>query len=487
MPSLFAKVFERMDSAPLEAVADTLSFETIDPAILADRLELERHGNERRGLSAPEGVDAFDSIEHTILTEIEEYRRRAVDRMTMCLEAYASRLQAFDFAQARLEIVAAIHEAKTNFIAEVHQGKTELFSKRRAVIDATNDLDAFRQQHSLLRQAHLPDTTLWIWGIVTILFLIEMAINASLFAGGLAGGFLEGFSLAAGVAFLNVALGFAVGLYVARFLLYKTILYRLLALLGLLIDLSIAAMGNLAVARFRTALGSPNPEAAVAAVFDLPFLEMIGQLPGITGFQSYILLGVGVLFHYIAMFDGFKLDDPYPFYGKYWRKRNEAEDEYLETKEGLIEYLTTQRDESISDMRDAASRLSASRNLAARIVEYRAQTYQRFETYLDNLERIANQLIVLYREAKGMGTLPVAWRFPNRNESGAPWRDIARLDPQEEKERRKIAARTQEDIEAGIADISEKYIEAVTTYEHIAEMLSQGQANGETQIASARS
>ena len=96
---MFGEVLGRLKSPPLEAVADTLAFETIDAGTLAQRLQLVRNGEERgRQNSPPPDAETFDSIEHTILAEIEEYRRKAVDRLTRSLEAYAARLRAFDTA-----------------------------------------------------------------------------------------------------------------------------------------------------------------------------------------------------------------------------------------------------------------------------------------------------------------------------------------------------------------------------------------------------
>ncbi len=53
MAGLFQKAFQRLDSTPLEAVADTLAFETIDSGRLAQRLELQRHGAERGKKNEP--------------------------------------------------------------------------------------------------------------------------------------------------------------------------------------------------------------------------------------------------------------------------------------------------------------------------------------------------------------------------------------------------------------------------------------------------
>ena len=486
MAGVFAKALGRLDSTPLEAVADTLQFETIEPSRLADRLELKKHGAERGKRSDPSGdTQSFDSIEHTILEEIENYRRRAVDRVSRELEAYSARLRAFDFEDARLRIISAINTAKGNFAAEVHQGANELHQKRRAVLEATRDVDEFRTRHGIRRQAHLPENRTLIIGIVAALFFAEVAMNALLFASGLAGGAQEGFSTATALGALNVLVGFGAGLFVVRFLLYRNPLVKAVAALGLVADLAVASFLNLGVGRFRSALNSADPEGALATAFSSP-VEVFTNIGQISGFLSYVLVALGILFHVIAMLEGFKFDDPYPFYGRYWRKRADAETDYAETKEHLIQFLTAQRDETISEMQDASRSLATSRKLAGRIAENRVRHGQRFEAYIDLLERIANQLLSIYREENAAHrATPVpahfktSWSFPSRASLGAPaGPDL--FAPNDD-----IATRTQEDLETGIVEVSEAYVEAVTTYKKIETMLEQDIDNGPALSAAA--
>ena len=474
MPGVFRAALNRLDNRPLEAVASTLDFGKIDPGDLANRLDLKRQGTERGQKNEPQSpATNFDSVEHTIIAEIENYRRQAVDQVTRTLEAYAARIQSFDFQEARLDILAAIKGAEANLVTETHQGQNELSQKKEAVIGATNDVESFRKRHLLTRVGHPPKSRIWIVGAFVALFVIEAGpINGALFAGGLPGGFLEGLAIAGGVALLNVVVGFATGLFVVRFLFYRSFVARVLAWTFLATDLVLCVLLNLGVARFRSALNTTDPDAALAA-FQLPPLELLQHITQVTGFQSYVLIGVGILFHLAAMLDGFKYDDPYPFYGKYCRMKSDAEKDYTETFEALIAKLTRFRDETIEDMKDASRALAASRRLAVRVIENRLGTLQRYETYVDNLERIANQLLVFYREAnKAYRSTPspqhfaTAWRFPNRPTLGfASPRGGNGTDDDD------IAKRTQDDLEAGIENVSKRYVAAVTEYQKISTLL----------------
>ena len=471
---VFKARLSRLNSSPIEVVATTLEFGRIEPSDLAKRLELEKHGEERGKRNEPSSKAAsFDSIEHTIISEIESYRRNAVDRLTRSLESYSARLQSFDFLQVRVDLISALSRAKADFIAEVHQGENELFQKRRAVLGTTRDVDEFRAAHGIKRLYHPPLPRVWTLGLLLFLLLIEaLPINGALFAGGLPGGFSEGMAIAAGIAFLNVAVGFAAGLCVVRFLLYKSAIIRVCAAIALLTDFVFCVGLNLGVARFRSALNTLDPEAALSSMFGVPFLEVIQHLTDITGFQSYILVGVGIMFHVTTIADGFKFDDPYPFYGKFWRKRERAETEYAQTSEYLIAYLTEKRDETIDEIQTASRTLASSRRIAARISENRQAALARFSAYIDSLERTANQLLTLYREENQSNRSAPApahfieeWQFSDRPSMQGQSNDKERWADDD------VARRTQEDLEKGIAEVGQHYVTAVTTYKKIRTMV----------------
>ncbi len=470
MAGIFERALKRLDATPEERVATTLAFETIDAAKLADRLELETQGADRGKRNEPfSDAEAFDSVENTIIAELEEYRRKAIDRMTRSLEAYSARLQALDFENARVDILAAIEQAKADFIAEVHQGANTLFQKRRSVIEATNDVEQFRREHGITRQAHLPDSKIWIAGVLLALLIVEALGNGALFSGGLSGGFLEGSVVALGIAAINVIVGFAIGLYVVRFILYRNWFIRIAAFAGLLLELGFNAFVNLGVGRFRSALNSADPDAALFSAFGISPVEAFRQITEITGFQSYVLICLGIVFHLAAMFDGFKLDDPYPFYGTYWRIRETAENDYSQTKEGLIQFLTEKRDETIAEMQEASRSLTGARRIASRIAENRIQTQQRFRSYMDSLVTTGNQLLTYYREVNTRNRSTKApphfrerWSFKDDITQGGG-SDTA-------SDGVDIVKKTLDDLEDGIEVVNRSFVEAVTSYKKIESM-----------------
>ncbi|MGO9484636.1 MAG: hypothetical protein ACLPX9_08640, partial [Rhodomicrobium sp.] len=231
------------------------------------------------------------------------------------------------------------------------------------------DLENFKAEHRLSRDAHYPSSPLLAFGILSILIIVEAGINGVLFADssdqGLFGGWLEALVLS----ITNVGAAFLLGrvvlpqlhrrgpvLKAGAFVLCLAGAGALAAinvigahyrdfkseagpdpapLLAAKHETSLALSGAkpvLAAAALRKAAKpapaepSPPPPAPVAENEKAKEREAIAQLYGapfaFRSFMSFFLFVIGLCGASIAALDGYKLDDPYPGYGK--RHRNYA-------------------------------------------------------------------------------------------------------------------------------------------------------------------
>ena len=71
---------------------------------------------------------------------------------------------------------------------------------------------------------------------------------------------------------------------------------------------------------------------------------------------------MGLFFCMVAAIDGFKMDDPYPGYGKISRKHEEIIREYTDEKANIVDDLTYTRDRALDYIRDARQNLAARRS-----------------------------------------------------------------------------------------------------------------------------
>ncbi len=236
------------------------------------------------------------------------------------------------------------------------------------------DLERFRCENRISRDAHYPASPILGFGILSLLILLEACINGVLFADssdrGLFGGWLEAMVLA----ITNVGVAFLVGYIVVPQVNRRAFLPKagaiLLAIAGfaalILVNLFGAHYRDFKAATARTELTAPVPPAPRREAS----LPISGQKPGqadapasraaqlsmsdaglkrfpaaeerskrsemealrrvfqapfeLESFTSFFLLIIGLCAATIAAADGYKFDDPFPGYGKCCRRYAEA-------------------------------------------------------------------------------------------------------------------------------------------------------------------
>jgi hypothetical protein len=232
------------------------------------------------------------------------------------------------------------------------------------------DLDRFKATNGLSREAHYPASPTLGIGILAFLILLEAAINGVLFAEtsdqGLFGGWLEALVLS----ITNVGAAFLLGRLLLPQLHRRGFVLRLAAAIITLAGVFALVSVNLIGAHYRDfraefaradlAAGAPlTPRAETAIVLPGPRWNAAAKptKPGgpdtrpaqpaqpeqkkmptereairkalqapldLQSFTSVFLLVIGLCGATVAVWDGYKFDDPYPGYGKRHRRYLEA-------------------------------------------------------------------------------------------------------------------------------------------------------------------
>ena len=231
------------------------------------------------------------------------------------------------------------------------------------------DLESFKAEHRLSRDAHYPSSPLLAFGILSILVIVEAGINGVLFADssdqGLFGGWLEALVLS----IANVGAAFLLGRVVLPQLHRRGPGLKAAGLVLCLAGLASIVAINLTGAHYRDfkseAIPDPAPPIALKQEASLSLgaakqvlsassprkgakpasaeqspsapppvqiadnaktkeREAIAKLLGAPfafgSFMSFFLFVIGLCGASIAALDGYKLDDPFPGYGKRHRK-----------------------------------------------------------------------------------------------------------------------------------------------------------------------
>jgi hypothetical protein len=234
------------------------------------------------------------------------------------------------------------------------------------------DLEQFKAEHRLSRDAHYPASPLLAFGILSILIIVEAGINGVLFADssdqGLFGGWLEALVLS----IANAGAAFLFGRVALPQLHRRGAASKTAALALCVAGFAAIAAINLAGAHYRDFRAEANPEPAAPAVAKpetsllLSGAKLASPAPALRkaakpapapppaalpqhplpdngkakereaiaklfatpfafgSFLSVFLFAIGLCAAIIAALDGYKFDDPFPGYGRRHRKYADA-------------------------------------------------------------------------------------------------------------------------------------------------------------------
>ncbi len=368
----------------------------LDLEKIKNDLDLVREGRKRGEKNLPPSTsEALDDIEHKIIATIETEQRHHQQTLNEQLSAQHQRITSLDLEHEAINIASAAQRASTEFIVKVNDGKATLFTLWRNVCLIENQWNEFRKKNELTHPADYPLSRLWNFVVILVILAVESVLNGSFLARGLETGLVGGVIEAFVIAGINVSFGFFLGDSVMRYLFHRNYLLRFLTLFEVPVSCVIAIFFNLLVGHYRDALGGPDPAHASAAALNSFTLHPFA----LVAFESWVLFAMGLFFSLVAAIDGFKMDDPYPGYGKISRKHEEIVHEYSDEKANIIDDLSSTRDQALEYIREARQNLAARRTELSSILDQREKLISFFEAQQSYLNRAANELLSTYRGA----------------------------------------------------------------------------------------
>ncbi|WP_413992421.1 hypothetical protein ACMDCR_10190 [Labrys okinawensis] len=373
------------------------TFPDIDTDRLAKQMDLAGRGRERGANNEPPtSVTAPDQIEAEIVERIEAVKKSSHALIEDELRTYAERLAALDFEDRFTQIQHAAPAAVGDFKLEARAGKDDLYALRRNLRDLDAEQQAFRRRNKIEHTARVQGgaTTFLKIAILVVLFLVEAIANGNFLSKGnelgLLGGLTEAFAFAA----LNIVGTVIIGLYGIKQITHISISRRAIGFISVLFYLVFSFCLNLALAHYREVSGTILEGAGAEVVRRLASRPFELQ-----ELNSWILFALGLLFSLIALIDSLTFSDSYPGYSDVQRRLEAAREDYRRTKADLGDTLREVRDEYQERMEEISRDLSVRRSEYEAIVANRSRMIKLFVQHQEHLERAANVLLGIYREA----------------------------------------------------------------------------------------
>lgn len=464
---VFERLRKRIDNYKHPFVPNATEFMPIDIDKVASDLSLVEKGTERGKSELPRtDSSGYDEIENSIINSIIGARATAKSDYDLTQSAYNERLKGLNLSARSSDIRIEAAKAVSDFDTSHHSGADELYRLRLNVLDSREELEEFKKDRGIRRNARYPESLAYHYGFIIFLFAFEGLLNGSVFGQGHDAGLLGGILFAMGIAFVNVfVLGLA-GSLCFKFICQPSAAWKALGVICIPVYFTLVFALCLLGAHIRSAMNAGVDD------FNVRAFETLRETPFAIGdVMSLIFIIMTMAFSVFAAIDFFKMNDPIFSFGHLDKKLKMAEDDYRSTKDDLAYELQDIREDRVGFMKDQLDELRQHLSTHHSIVENRAQQYSRFNDYVTYLESTANTLLSRYRDANRAARktdepkhFGEAWKMPVMElvKYGDPNEDISDV--------RKKVEETSEILEEYIKQIEGHYVDHVHRYNRIDEL-----------------
>ena len=433
----------------------------IDTGKIARRMDLDAKGRENGQRDLPNsGASTFDDIEMSIIQPIEAEWRLASGRMIDELRAYAIRLIGFSIDAELRRLVLSADNALAQLRAAHHIANQELGHLKAQYAATREEFDAFRQRHKLSRPARNPASRWTTLGLLSILVAVESVLNGFFFAEGAKHGLVGGIGTAVGISIVNVVWAFLVGLGPSRWINHRNWLVKFLGMVLVLAGCGVLVALHAFAAHLRDAsMAMLGPSEAMKAA-----LRTLASSPWLLNdLTSYYLFALGVLFAGFTIWKGYGFDDPYPNYGRQFRRLEAARLAYGDEHTELFGGLEDIKEDTIQDIRSGMEKIPRYPQEAAAIRAARTSLLSSFKTYEGSVTTAIDQLLAIYRAAnRETRSTPVPSYFEQPRQLPA-----SALDDSETKKALAEPEETASDPQTILETLRSKSAEVLAEYERL--------------------
>jgi hypothetical protein len=257
-----------------------------------------------------------------------------------------------------------------------------------------DEFDRFKRVNRLDRLPLVPQgnkKALMIVGAIALI-AIEAFLNMTFFAKGLTTGLLGGFIEAAIAASVNVGVSLMFGMQLVRWIHHIKLLPKLLGILMCAVICCFILTMALGIAHYRDALVSGAANAmglALQSLLTSPF--------SLQELSSWLLCFVSIAFGVIAVFDGYRTDDPYPGYGKTFRLADDAIQDYNAEIAELRDILEERKRQILDRLESAAKTAEASVAICDTVIGTKRRSGQELAVAIQGAESALHALLQEFR------------------------------------------------------------------------------------------
>ncbi|SKA41350.1 hypothetical protein SAMN02745126_06494 [Enhydrobacter aerosaccus] len=397
-----ALVRPEVDRTYTADIKPLMDFSTLDLEKIRTDLAIAKRGSERGSQNEPpSSASSLDEVELDIVDSISSLRNEAFENYHKQTSAYDGRLARLDLRTIVPEIKTMLHDAEADFGAEVTKDTNYVFAKKQEVTEAEEAYKLFRSRNKLEKLPELEKNPALAFAILLSIFVVETIANSGFFSATHPGGLLGAIFEAAAISVINLAVGFLLGIVALRYIRLPSAVWRLSMTLLAITLISLAVVFNFFAAHYRDAFALVSPEADdfMLRASRMALANLVSKKYELVGFQSYLMVLVGLLVVTYATYKGMTWVDPYPGYGVVYRRYLLRRHEYLRLVDELVRNLQNRKDQAVAELRESITDIRRRDEEYGVVISERSRLTHRYNAYLDSLERASEALVAGYREA----------------------------------------------------------------------------------------
>jgi len=254
-------------------------------------------------------------------------------------------------------------------------------------ISNIKELELFREENDLKRQANYPEKAqiFFQYTLLLVLIVIEGALNSSFFSEGVSTGLIGGFVFAASLALINIACCFFLGKVGLRWINHKKTYGKLIGFFSLCLAILFLSGMALSIAHIREAmvLGVDSPTKVAWEMMQVGLFSF----KDITSWFLIILtLGFGIA----ALVDGVYIDDIYPGYGRIFRRTESAKDEFESEYEDIRFELEALKQEKLDFVDQQVITCNELLFSVQKLIDSKQSVFKKYQ------DRLSDTEVVLY-------------------------------------------------------------------------------------------
>lgn len=401
--------FSDMFSSKVE-IDKPFTYPKYDSKKLKRELDIEKKGKEDGQANIPphtakEVIGYEKTITNHLVTKVTEVEAEARAQIT----ELSGDINNLEFEQLTNKIKNYDVETKNEFGRLQSDSGNIKYYESQEVQEINQLFKKFQDDNKLTRPPKYPDSKKFSIAIVCIFVAIEILFNSYFFQEYSSFGLMGGIGIAAGIAVFNIGLGVIYGEYVSRYINHISLSKKLSAyFLGLIYILSTLIV-NFYAGHLRDKIVT-SEKAYKINPMDV-FNNLLNNTFEFQSFGSIILIFIGMAFTIAAMIKMYFADDSYPGYGALDREKKDKTNthfheirQYLDACQGLMQ-------KRVLEIRSAIGNVSQNLNLLQNYRSRLSLYIENFQTYLNQVQTIADEIVNEYRSFN-MRHRPDPAKFP---------------------------------------------------------------------------